>query len=80
MRLPHTTGADHPTPGIAVFQTMFSVALQLSGSVGSSPDTPRASDPRNCGQFSGEAARNGNAATDENKKRRLESIVSPREL
>jgi hypothetical protein len=41
-------GEDHPTPGIAVFQAMFSVCDHLSGKAGSSA-TPVDPGPRNCG-------------------------------
>src|SRR5262245_53716522 len=41
-------GELQPSPGIGVFQTMFWVSLQVSGSAGSSGITP-ALGPRNCG-------------------------------
>ena len=46
---PQTTGGLHPTPGMAVFQAMFSVALHVSGRAGLSGTTPALA-PRNCGQ------------------------------
>ena len=49
-RPPTTTGDDHPMPGTGVFQAMFSVALQVSGSRGSSAATPNDPGPRNWGQ------------------------------
>src|SRR6266478_2369728 len=51
MRSPQTTGDDQPLPGISTFQTTLRVALQVSGSPGSSA-TPVDCGPRNCGQES----------------------------
>src|SRR5216684_472239 len=51
MRSPQTTGDDQPLPGISAFQTTLRVALQVSGSPGSSA-TPVDCGPRNCGQES----------------------------
>src|SRR5260370_40934648 len=59
MRSPQTPGDDQPLPGISVFQTTLRVALQVSGSAGSSA-TPVDCGPRNCGQES--AAPSGSAS------------------
>src|SRR5438093_7970888 len=53
--LPHTTGELQLRPGISIFQATLSVALQVSGSFGSSGATP-ALVPRNCGQCCASAA------------------------
>ena len=47
----HTTGELHPMPGMGVFQTTFSVSLQVSGRLGSSGIAP-AFGPRNLGHCS----------------------------
>ena len=48
-------GEECPTPGTSTFQATFSVALQVSGSAGSSGAMPPCV-PRNCGQFSARTA------------------------
>ena len=64
---PQTIGLDQPRPGTGVFQATFSLALQVSGSRGSSATTDVPSGPRNCGQLSDSAAaricRQNNAAS-----------------
>ena len=47
-----TTGEDQPSPGIGVFQAMFSVSLHLVGSL-FSDETPCLVGPRKPGQFFG---------------------------
>ena len=54
--LPHTTGLDQPRPGMAVFHATFSVALQRSGSAGSSSTTPVMAGPRHWVQWSAASA------------------------
>ena len=49
IRLPHTTGDEWPRPGMGVFHSTFSDALQVSGRPVSA-ETPWPFGPRNCGQ------------------------------
>ncbi|MCY4509287.1 MAG: hypothetical protein OXG35_20350, partial [Acidobacteria bacterium] len=45
-----TTGELQLRPGRSIFQTTFSVSLQVSGRAGSSPTSP-AFGPRNCAHY-----------------------------
>ena len=71
MRSSQMTGDDQPRPSIAVFQTTFSVVLQVTGRRGSSPTAGSASAPRNEGQFSEPPAMTGEAASASRKDARM---------
>ena len=77
MRSPQTTGDDQPSPGTGVFQTTFSVVLQVSGSRGSSSTVDMASAPRKAGQFS-DAAAGGAAAARASRKAAKAAIATER--
>src|SRR5579859_3894271 len=72
IRSPQTTGDDQPLPGISVFHTTLRVAVQVSGSAGSSAATPFDCGPRNCGQlfppFTVSAARLANSSKRQNMR------------
>ena len=60
---------------------MFLVALQVTGKLGSSAETPRESEPRNWGQFVGDAAANGAAAASQERiSRRVFIAISAPKL